>query len=243
MRFLSLVMPYYENPGQLARQYARWAGYRSEIKQRLEIVLVDDGSPQHPAFAVPRPDGLPSLRIYRVLEDRPWHQHGARNLGADRARGPWLLLTDMDHEVPEATLDVLLARRNRSLIYTFGRVDAPAMTPTRRADGSRKPHPNSFAMAKSLFWTIGGYDETFCGIYGTDGMFRKRAFAVAREEHLPGAVLIRVPRELVPDASTVGLPRKTGRPARAREERRAAKVAAGEGDRIVTLNFAWERVL
>lgn len=243
MRFLSLVLPYYDNPGQLARQYARWAGYRLDLKERLEIVLVDDGSPRWPALDVARPLGLPPLRIYRVLEDRPWHQHGARNLGADQARGPWLLLTDIDHEVPEATLDALLARANRSLIYTFGRVDAPTMTPTVRPDGSLKPHPNSFAMTKALYWSVGGYDETFCGIYGTDGMFRKRAFAQAPEEHLPDAVLIRVPRELVPDASTTTLPRKQGRPLRAREERRAAKQAAGEADKIVTLNFPWERVL
>lgn len=243
MRRLSLVMPYYENPGQLARQYARWAGYRADIKARLEIVLVDDGSPFHTAADVARPEGLPALRIYRVLEDRPWHQHGARNLGADQARGPWLLLTDMDHEVPEATLDALLARRNRSLIYTFGRVDAPDMVPTRRPDGSLKPHPNSFAMTKSLYWSIGGYDEDFCGIYGTDGMFRKRAFAAAPEEHMPGAVLIRVPRELVPDASTTSLPRKSGRLPRARETVRARKEADGRADKIVTLNFPWERVL
>jgi hypothetical protein len=243
MRFLSLVMPYYDNPWQLARQYLRWSAYRLENKARLEIVLVDDGSPRWPALDVPRPPGLPPLRLYRVLVDKPWHQHGARNLGADQARGPWLLLTDMDHELPEASLEALLARSNRGVIYTFGRLDAPHLKPTRRPDGSLKPHPNSFAMTKALFWQIGGYDETFCGIYGTDGMFRKRAFALAAEEHLADAPLIRVPRELVADASTTTLKRKDGRELRAREIRRAEKEARGEADRIVTLNFPWERVL
>src|SRR6185369_156528 len=93
---LSLVIPYYENPGMLAVQYQTWANYPTDLKSRMEIVLIDDGSPTRPAIDVARPEELPPLRIFRVLKDLPWHQHGARNLGAHVAIGKWLLMTDMD---------------------------------------------------------------------------------------------------------------------------------------------------
>jgi hypothetical protein len=108
MRRLSIVMPYYMNPGMLAHQYETWAAYPADLKERVDIVIVDDGSPVSPAADVPRPEGLPPLGIFRVLEDRPWHQHGARNLGAFVAKGPWLLLTDMDHVLPAESLARLL---------------------------------------------------------------------------------------------------------------------------------------
>lgn len=168
MRALSICIPYYRNPGMLAEQYRVWSGYPDALKSRVEVVLVDDGSPDEAALDVPRPDGLPDLRIYRVMEDRPWHQHGARNLAADRAGHPWLLLTDMDHVLPAASLAALLDVKEKAAIYTLARLDAPHMRPMLGKDGRPKPHPNSFAMTRDLYWRIGGYDERLCGVYGTD---------------------------------------------------------------------------
>lgn len=77
MKNLTMIYPYYDNPRMLGLQYGTWREYPEDLKQDLEIILVDDGSPESPAIDVPRPDGLPKLRIYRVLVDIPWHQHGA----------------------------------------------------------------------------------------------------------------------------------------------------------------------
>src|SRR4051812_27854987 len=112
MNRLSFVMPYYDNPVMLAHQYSVWASYPERLKKRIEIVIVDDGSQSEPASNVLRIDNLPSLSIYRVLIDKPWNQHGARNLGAKLAEGPWLFLTDMDHVLPSESLEHLLERRN-----------------------------------------------------------------------------------------------------------------------------------
>jgi len=242
---LSLVIPYYRNPGQLALQFREWQRWSTKAKAQIEVVIVDDGSPE-PAVDVPRPDGLPELSIYRVLEDRPWHQHAARNLGAHVARAPWLLLTDMDHVLTAEAADALLKRLHRldaGTAYFLHRVESTTGEPTKNERGEPKPHPNSFVMTRDLFWRVGGYDEDFCGLYGTDGLFKARLFAIAKRGFLKKVPLVRYWRDVVPDASTTTLPRKEGRKPGAREAVAARKAAEGRAGEIVTLNFPWERVL
>lgn len=243
MKSLSLVMPYYENPGMLAAQYALWREYPQDLKEHLEILVVDDGSPEGPAVDVARPEGLPKLCIYRVLEDRPWHQHAARNLGAKMATGQWLLMTDMDHMVPSGTLKILMAQINKARVYLFPRLDAPHLTPTMGRDGYPKPHPNTFALTRALYWEVGGYDEEFCGIYGTDGLFRARLFANTVGVMLTNAPIIRYPREVIADASTRTLPRKEGREPGEKRAILDRKTAQGRANQITTLNFPWTQVL
>lgn len=229
----------------LAEQFRVWSGYPADLKAQIEIVLVDDGSPE-PVVDEPRPAGLPILRIYRVLEDRPWHQHGARNLAATEATAPWLLLTDMDHVVPAESLAALLTRLNCDLVYTFGRVDAPNRRP-KLLRGEPHPHQNTFACQRSRFWSAGGYDEDCLG-YGTDGYFLRRLLGSHPPVHLPDVVVVRYPREVIADASTRGpegvdprafrdAARRTGENVRLLSEKQAT------GRPPAVLNFPWERVL
>lgn len=246
---LTLCLPFYRNPGMLAEQYRIWAAYPEAAKAQLEVVLVDDGSPE-PAFDVPRPAGLPALRIYRVGVDIPWHQHGARNLAAKEAAAPWLLCTDMDHILPGYTLEAILPLvqlADARSVYTFHRVDAPALTPTTNERGQAKPHVNSFLITKAHYWSIGGYDEDCVG-YGTDSHFRTRLKAQSRMKHLNDLHLVRVPREVVPDASgsAPGMDpkvfRNQGRRTAETQRRLAMKRAKGITAPTV-LAFPWERVL
>jgi len=238
-------MPYYENPGMLAIQYRVLAGFPVRVKRHLEVLLIDDGSPTSPAVDVPRPAALPELRIYRVGVDIPWHQHGARNLGAREANGPWLFMTDMDHVVPEDTWTRLLFLQLESdRMYTFNRVDAPHMRPTIDSRyGTPKPHPNTFLVSKELYWEAGGYDEDYCGTYGTDGMFRKRLAVTAMGRAQLPLNIIRYSRDVIPDASTRTLPRKEGRKKGDKKQIRLRKIAEGREDAITTLAFPWQRVL
>jgi hypothetical protein len=247
MTDLTIVFPYYINPGMLSLQFATWAAWPQEIKDRVSIILVDDGSPEGHAIDVPRPEGLPALSIYRVTEDRPWHQHAARNLGAHVAPDGWLLLTDMDHVLSEESARVLLkqirlGRLDPEAIYTLARIEADTGLPTMQ-NGKPKPHPNSFVVTKKMFWRIGGYDEDFVGVYGTDGLFRARAFSTARKDHLHKVPLTRYWRDLVEDASTNTLPRKDGREIGAKQRIMDEKRARGEENVVKVLQFPWERVL
>lgn len=244
---VTLVMPFYLNSGMLAVQYQGWKDWSDELKERWHIILVDDGSPE-PAIDVSRPKGLPKLSIYRVLEDRPWHQHAARNLGAHQADAGWMVLTDMDHVLSADAAQEILRRIdelevNPKCIYMLDRVEGDTGDFTTDKAGNPKPHPNSFFLTKRLYWKIGGYDEDFCGLYGTDSMFKARAFVRGHKAHLHGVALRRFWRDLVADASTTTLQRKEGREPNAKRRILAEKAARGEAGVIKTLQFPWTQVL
>lgn len=240
---LTICMAYYDNPEMLRLQFRNWMEWPVKYRKRLKVVIVDDGSPESPAANVPRPYGLPEVEIYRIAEDRPWHQNGARNLAAHVADG-WLLLTDMDHMLtPESGAAILREMDAGGLlggtVYMLDRIEVDTGETTRAPNGEPKPHPNSFVMTRSMYWKIGGYDERSCGIYGTDRLFRERAFTVAKRGHLQ-IPLTRYWRDIVPDASTRTLPRKEGRDNELRQ-RVFAEIKANPDARR-TLAFDWERV-
>jgi hypothetical protein len=243
---LTLIMPYYDNAGILSLHYREWSkNWPVETRERFKVILVDDGSEIAPAGAVARPRGLPPLEIWRVTENRPWHQHAARNLGAHVASDGWLLLTDMDHVLEADSAKALLERLpklDKGTIHTLDRIEADSRKPTLGVNKQPKPHPNSFVLTRDLYWKIGGYDEEFCGQYGTDGFFRSRAFRKAKRGHID-VPLVRYWRDLISDASTTSLPRKEGREPGAKEKVIAAKIARGEPDSVKVLQFDWERVI
>lgn len=198
-RSVTVVLAYYENPGMLKRQLAAFRALPKDLKKRLALIVVDDGSPLAPAAA--EPIGMP-LEVWRIEVDVRWNQDAARNLGAHHAASDWLLLTDMDHLVPEDTLRRVVFEPGIEprRVYRFGRVSEPARLPY-------KPHPNSWLMTRDMFWSIGGYDEALAGYYGTDADFGRRVRAAAEVIDL-AEVLVRVPRDVTPDASTTTYKRK-----------------------------------
>lgn len=193
---LSLVITYYNQPHMLARQAAVWRDYPAGI----EVIVVDDGS-KIPASA----DGC---SIYRVTEDIPWHQDGARNLGAHVATGEWLLLLDIDHVLSPAAAATLL-RLLPVLACGF------AYRPHRRLVSGAyalRPAANIWLLRREQFWRVGGYDERLCGHYGTDLEFRPRLRRIIGERERPDVVLDVYTAAEVADASTQGLSRRVVKP-------------------------------
>lgn len=246
MNHVTLVMPFYMNRRMLEYQYNVWRTYSEEVKSNMDIVIVDDGSPeQENATDLPIYSGVPDISFYRIQVDIPWNQHGARNLGAHVAQGPWLLMTDMDHVVPEATLRSIMRKNPNGdggrKVYTFGRIEAISGERTLDRQGNLKPHVNSFAITREAYWIVGGYDEDYCGGYGTDGLFRRRMYDLLQRVHLDKDVLIRFGREHIPDASTRTLERRpTGSVKGRTKEIRNRKRMEGRSDEILTLNFPWK---
>jgi hypothetical protein len=166
-KHVTLVLPYYSNPAFLKQQMAWWGSYPAHLKQHFSVIVVDDGSPTPAAI----PDPPVDLRLFRIEQDVRWNWLAARNIGGHYATG-WCVFTDMDHVIPESTLDSLVyGLHDASMIYGFSRRES-----TGEAIG---PHPNSWFMTRGMFWTVGGYDERLSGCYGTDGIWRRRLAATA----------------------------------------------------------------
>lgn len=193
---VTIVLAYYENPGMLAFQWRYVANFDADVKANVEIIVVDDASRSHPAAEIARPKDLPAHSIYRIRHDVRWNQDAARNIGAHEARGKWLLLTDIDHVVPQQTIRSLMQMvKNDDAFYSLARVKFDDQSP-------RESHPNSYFMTRALYWKIGGHDEDFAGIYGKDFLFRKRAQRIGQEIFVPDAHLARVGRATIADAGT-----------------------------------------
>ncbi len=232
-RRITICLAYYENPTMLAHQLDALTHMPSGIRGALTLVVVDDASPTRPA-ALPARLPFPA-HLFRFHRDIPWNQDAARNLAVAQAPDEWVLLTDMDHVPTEELLDRIV---NGGLYagnaYTFARVSAPTLAPY-------KPHPNSWLMTRDMFEAAGGYDERFAGVYGTDGMFAKRVREVAGEVLQFKEPLIRYPRDVVADASTTTLTRKSPE----NEAKRAAikaEIAKSGRTRPVRGLMEWSRV-
>ncbi len=241
---ISLIMPFYDNPEMLVRHYAEWSKWPGKLLAEYKFVIVDDGSPRYPAASVKRPSG-PDISIYRVKKDMPWHQHGARNLGAHVAPEGWLLLTDMDHMLERGIADSLVFHTrdadniNPEYAYMFARIDADTRLPTLHPISlAHKPHPNSFFMTRDLYWRVGGYDEDYCGIYGTDSLFRGRLPHPIPRLDMP---LVRYSRDVVADASTRTLKRKEDDTRSFRRRKVQQRKAKDPTPKV--LAFDWEQVV
>lgn len=208
-RWITVIYPYYENLGFMLEQMERWWKWRVPTAERTRLIMVDDGSPDHPMEEGLRlrlaGDPMPfDTRLFRVDVDVRWNWLAARNIGAHHARDGWILMTDMDHVIPEDTMDaVQRAVLDPSIIYRFSR---------REGDGTKiHPHPNSWLMTRAAFWMVGGYDEALSGHYGTDGEYRRRCAATAavrivdleleRHEHVGDSSTIRYLRKQPEDAA------------------------------------------
>ena len=187
---ITLVLPFYENHIFLLSQLAHWWSWPADLRERVSVILVDDGSPiplQYPLQPVPVP-----LRLFRIEVDVRWNWLAARNIGAHHADDGWLLLTDMDHVLPTVTLQSLVyGQHDEDVAYVFNRLEHNGELIL--------PHSASFFMTRKLFWRVGGYDERLAGYYGTDGAYRRRLTALAPLWLVP-EVLVRW--EHVADSST-----------------------------------------
>lgn len=202
MRDVTVVMAYYKQPVMLMRQLEQFTQYPQEVRDHLELVLVDDGSPEHPITFPTCFKPAFKLQVYRMDVDVRWNQDACRNLGVKHARHPWVLLTDLDHLIPERTMKVVLTRPlNERYAYKFTRINDVTFD-------NYKPHPNSWLLTRALYDQAGGYDERFAGYYGTDWDFRDRVVRTAQVIHQLPSPLIRVGREHTMDAS---MPRDFGR--------------------------------
>lgn len=237
MNTFKIIWPYYENAGQLKRQIDILNQYSKDVHKNIEVFLIDDASPKNPALPVLISNHCKiPIKLWRIQENIPWNQHGARNLGAKMAgKEGWLYVSDIDHFFEPNEMDKLLHQNLLTThFYTFERVSLPEKLPYHY-------HCNSILIDRDIYWKAGGYDEDYCGSYGGDGQFIKAVKQFTTRYHFTDIRNVRVPREVQPDASTVQWSREEYK--KIYVERLAEKKRAGLMKAINPLRFTWERQL
>ncbi len=186
----------------LQRLVRHLSGFGKELRDRIELVVVDDGSPISPAAEVIWNSSVP-LRIFRISYDKPWNHRSARNIGAFEAAHDWLFLLDMDMEIPEKTLSSLFKIPqpiNPWYLFSSRPVESPQVNLGR--------HHDAIFMSKDFYWKLGGFDENFAGYYGVGALFGKEAERMVPFVHLEDLWVDIVGTSVIDDANTRGLVRR-----------------------------------
>lgn len=130
MRELTFICAYYLNAGMLREQVKQWSSYPEHLKRRFHAIVTDDGSPHSTAREAWGCAGIASQRLFRAHKDIRWNWLFCRNLGVEHATTDWVLLTDIDHLLPLATLDAILSEDlDPACVYRTLRADAPHPLP------------------------------------------------------------------------------------------------------------------
>ncbi|MEN6621483.1 MAG: glycosyltransferase family A protein [Smithella sp.] len=237
---ITLINPYYQNPGMVLKQIERLNSFDKATRKNIEYIVVDDGSPigQRAEEVLKKAKITVDFKLFRIIPDMPWNWREARNIGAFYAKHEWLLLTDIDHMTTQSFWDgVHSMELDPKKFYIPDRVQFYEPEKPPRA---YKRHPNSYLMAKKFYWDIGGYDEIFAGAYGSDGMYRRLCEAHGQLVNLPYPLEL-YSRDVIPDASTRNLPRKDGRDPNALNDIREYKQEKMLNSQVFKLPF--KRVL
>lgn len=172
---ISIIIAIYNSHRAVVRQVKHFN--KMNLSDDIEFIFVDDGS--NPPLNATNYN-LKNLHIYATNDKRPWTQGLARNLGAKMAQGEYLFMTDIDHILSREAIDyvynfigskvkfprhfgVLLEDGSLSqeleILKEYG-LDMSRVTPKRGLYASI--HMNTFAIKKSIFEKLGGYNPKYC---------------------------------------------------------------------------------
>jgi len=193
---VSLVIAVFESYKVVARQLRHFK--RITYYPDVEYILVDDGSdpPLHHENC-----GLQNLKILFTNDKRPWTQGLARNMGAREAKGEFLLFTDIDHIIPGSVIEAVRNFDGDKMVFErkFGILDvrghivsdlqsmlAFGLNPIRvkgRRGFSAGVHGNTYAIRKSIFEQMGGYNPVYCNDLPGGGGFHQGGKTMSEERN------------------------------------------------------------
>ena len=141
-----------------------WKTYPDELKENINIILVDDCSDTPFDLELDFPI---NLTVARITTDVGYNIGGAKNLGFYLASKGWCFSTDIDHILPaEECKKCLSLRKKRNKLYQFYRYLPNGVL-------YEKIHGNTYMIHKEDFWGVGGYDEDFTPRYGYEDTWLK----------------------------------------------------------------------
>jgi len=162
---LTIITHIYNNQEALRTQIQEWNSWPVALGT-FELIFIDDGSyPELDLENIP-----PWVKCYKILDDIPWNQPGAKNLGAQEALGQWLLFYDADQLIKKEEISNLLQsidQLKEGILYRFHRYSLIGIQ-------ELSVHQNCHIISKYDYVKIGGYDEDFSGNYGHEDAYFDR---------------------------------------------------------------------
>lgn len=170
---LTIIYPIYNlSPNLIQDHLDNWNKYSEEIRKKIYIILIDDGSKI--PFTISSPFLL-NLTIARITKDIGWNIGGAKNLGFHLSNTQWSLHTDIDHFIiPEVMTELINFNPINNTVYYFKRI-------RKRNNGSfeeRHKHENSYMIETKVFQQLGGFDEDMSGYYGFEDALLSRQIQI-----------------------------------------------------------------
>lgn len=159
---LTICMAVYGQPKMLAHQLATIDAYPEAVRERLSLIVVDDhGDPPVRPWDVKTFETLIKKSLFRVDDDIPWNQMGARNLAMEHAEG-WCLMIDPDMVFSAEMMGRMLAAQEplqRGQVVKYG-------LKHKKSGQLDMASPNTYMIHRDDFFAVGGYDEDYAGNKG-----------------------------------------------------------------------------
>jgi glycosyltransferase involved in cell wall biosynthesis len=180
---LSIVIAVLNSHEIVRRQILHYE--KMNVPDGVEILFIDDGS-DPPLRSDTK---LKNFAIYATNDFRPWTVELARNFGIKRARGEYVLITDIDYIIPLSCIESAFSLKEdkSSIRREFGVLDENGNFTQNRAvlkswglirnSVRMSPHPNNFIMRKETFGLVGLFDESRVNRpypIGADAEFKRR---------------------------------------------------------------------
>lgn len=237
-------MAVYGQPLMMEKWFQTIRAYDDSVLDQLALVIVDDHG--DPPVAIPVDiQAMLETRIYRVTKQIPWNQMGARNLGVQESKTPWVLMMD-----PDMVLEPTVAKRLVNFLSRMRQGSLVKLLLRYTNDVLDNSSPNVYLIHKSDFLKVGGYDEDYAGHKGwSDVQFLHtlKGFKMAFVKKSDLWVRYYRPRD-IEDATVKSLDRSVAFNRRMHITKMSAarmigwaKWAAANRQKLV--RFPWERVL
>jgi hypothetical protein len=150
MKIITIGVLYFNQKHMIRKHYESWERYQDQA----EFIIIDDCSNEKiksaPNF----------VKQYRITDNIPWNQTGARNLLHYVAENDWVLSMDCDHvlDIEQFKRVMKLEMSNTLDVYFLNRLF------THNAKKNRMH--STFLCNRNTFLAVGGHDEDLSGFYG-----------------------------------------------------------------------------
>ena len=149
-----------------------------------EIVVVDDGSEDNTEELLSQKFGSQIVYIYQ----ENCGVSAARNKGAFAAKGDFLIFLDSDDTLYEGTIAAFSACIDDQLDLVSGKIyicdESGRIMSKKTASDFGHPLAGSFALRKTVYLDIGGYDENLTYSENTDLFLRLRNYGIDKEREV-----------------------------------------------------------